>query len=342
MKKTFGLSCTLLVINSEGGFNKDLWEPRISQFASLARKVAGSCEDPAPIASIIPQSGPYGALMSEQDISRIEAFIKGFTSQNLIPFMERNIQSWNIEVQSRKRGITGKLFSAGRKFFGGGSTAAVVPDTFVVGLNGNHVFIGQSHELLQRKLADYAFMLKDFRFAYSVYNGLHKDIQGNEKTLYYSAGCQEMLGLCTMMVDSTGKGSVDAYYDSAIENYRNVGDFVYETRACMLYYEMLKEKEMHRDAPFILNKMTGVCLFCVDLRNRTLGFEVRYFSSSLHCVSSLLHQSWLEDTVCLSFSYAQPFTSFLQRKAIGRVVRSFLQFDVLNRSSIFTWIEAGH
>jgi hypothetical protein len=268
MKKTFGLSCTLLVIDSAGG-NKDLWEPRINQFASLARKVAGICEDSEPIVRLIPNGGPYGALLSEMDVGRIEAFIKGFTCQNLIPFMEvcrieiilkRNIQTWNMEVQSRKKGITGKLFNAGRKWFGGGAATAIIPDTFVIGPDGNHVFVGQSHELLQRKLADYAFMLNDFRFAYTIYNGLQKDVQGNEKAVYYNAGCQEMLGLCTMMVDSSGKGSVGEYFEAAIDGYRSLGDFVYETRSCMLYYEMLKEKGMHRNAPFILNKMTGVCL----------------------------------------------------------------------------------
>jgi hypothetical protein len=258
MKKTFGLSCSLIVINSAGGRVKDYWAPGVDQFASLARKVAGKCEDPAPIASIIPQPGPYGSLLSQQDVERIETFIKSFSSQNLIPFMERNIQAWHIEVKSKKKGYTGKLFNAGRSFFGGGSPTVVVPDTFVVGDDGNHVFVGTSHELLQRRLADYAFMIRDYRFAYSIYDGLRKDIQGNENALYYMAGCQEMLGICTMMVDSSGKGSVDAYVDAAIDGYRKVEDFVYETRACMLFYEVIKEKGFHKDAPFILNKMTGV------------------------------------------------------------------------------------
>ena len=248
----------------------DYWEPLVGQFASLARKVAGKCQDPALVASIIPHPGPCGSLLSDPDVCSIEIFIREFTSQNLLPFMERNVQTWSSEVQSRKKGITGKLFNVGRKWFGGGgggsSTTSLVPDTFILDpTTGHQIFVGLSHELLQRRLADHAFMLKDFRFAYTIYDGLRKDLQGNEKALYYIAGCQEMIALCIMMVDASGRASAEQYINSAIEAYKKMDDFVRESRACMMFYEVLKEKGMYREAPILLNKMAGVSisLLCI-------------------------------------------------------------------------------
>lgn len=261
MKKTFGLSCSLVVINGSGNDAfEDLWLSRTSQFASLARKVAAKCEDPEPVANLIPQPGPYGWLLSPEDLISFGNFVHDFTSQNLVPFMERNVQAWNSEVASRRKGVTGRLFSAGRKFFGGGSTPVAEASSHVATPQGDHMFVGQSHELLQRRLADYSFMLKDYRFAYTIYDGLRKELQGNENVLRYHAGCQEMIGICILLVDASGKSSVESYIDSAIESFRKTGEFLLETRTCMLFYELLKVKEMHRDAPIILNKMTGVSI----------------------------------------------------------------------------------
>ena len=41
-----------------------------------------------------------------------------------------------------------------------------------------------------RKLGDYAFMLRDYKFAHSIYDMLRKDLNGNEKGLKYYAGAQ--------------------------------------------------------------------------------------------------------------------------------------------------------
>jgi hypothetical protein len=44
-------------------------------------------------------------------------------------------------------------------------------------------------EAQMRKLADYAFMLRDYRYALSIYESARKDYQ-NDKAFKYSAGAQ--------------------------------------------------------------------------------------------------------------------------------------------------------
>lgn len=83
---------------------------------------------PAPSHTIIDdQAMPtvnYGSRMTLEDIDRIKTMVREFAIQSLIPFMERNIQNWNEQVASARRGLTGRLFGAGRRFFGSSSRSS--------------------------------------------------------------------------------------------------------------------------------------------------------------------------------------------------------------------------
>lgn len=52
------------------------------------------------------------------------------------------------------------------------------------------MFSGDSPEFVMRKLADYAFMLKDYKYALSIYDTVKKDFQSSPKYLKYYAGVQ--------------------------------------------------------------------------------------------------------------------------------------------------------
>ncbi len=64
----------------------------------------------------------YARCLSPQDIVAIRGFLRELTTQSLIPWMEGRIREWNEIFNNSRRGITGRLFGAGRKFFGSGST----------------------------------------------------------------------------------------------------------------------------------------------------------------------------------------------------------------------------
>ncbi|KAJ3168104.1 hypothetical protein HK101_011676 [Irineochytrium annulatum] len=70
-----------------------------------------------------------------------------------------------------------------------------------------------------RKLADYSFMLRDYKFAYSVYETVKKDFSG-ERAFKYHGGTQEMMALCTLMTDGSVRASVENLLDTAITNYQ--------------------------------------------------------------------------------------------------------------------------
>ena len=56
--------------------------------------------------------------MSDVDIKSVESFVREFVEKYLLPTMERNVQHWNEHVASARRGLTGRLFTAGRRYFG--------------------------------------------------------------------------------------------------------------------------------------------------------------------------------------------------------------------------------
>jgi hypothetical protein len=64
------------------------------------------------------RQGSYGAKLTAADTQRLAALVKELVGQSLIPWMEARIREWNEVYHQNRRGITGRLFGAGRKFFG--------------------------------------------------------------------------------------------------------------------------------------------------------------------------------------------------------------------------------
>ncbi|CAG8490645.1 13824_t:CDS:10 [Cetraspora pellucida] len=204
----------------------------------------------------------YGQYLNEDDISGIHVFIRDLVDKSIIPYMEKNIWQWNEQVASSRRGITGRLFSAGRRYFNTGTratgSAQQSSQYSYIGNSStaaNTTYLHNTPEAQMRKLADYAFMLRDYRLAHSVYDTVKKDFLADKAWKYY-AGAQEMVGVCLLIAGN--KLEVDHYFEQAVNAYLNRSKVpFYATRATLLYYELLKHKKLYKDAPTALVRMTG-------------------------------------------------------------------------------------
>lgn len=58
--------------------------------------------------------------LTSNDATAIRSFLREFTSQSLVPWMEARVREWNEIYVNSRRGLTGRLFGASRKFFGSG------------------------------------------------------------------------------------------------------------------------------------------------------------------------------------------------------------------------------
>ncbi|KAG0255917.1 Trafficking protein particle complex 8 [Actinomortierella ambigua] len=200
---------------------------------------------------------PYGCCMSNEDISGISTFLREMVAQSIVPYMERNINHWNEQVAVSRRGIAGRF----RRYFGSGSKPAgsVIQQPASSTSGGGIVYHHSSPEAHMRKLADWAFMLRDYKFAASTYDSVKKDFSSDKAWKYYG-GTQEMIGLCTLMSGQLlgSKNEVDYYLESAVNSYiHKARSSFYACRATILYYELLKQKRMYKESPVSLTRMTA-------------------------------------------------------------------------------------
>ncbi|KAG1245102.1 hypothetical protein G6F68_015192 [Rhizopus microsporus] len=191
--------------------------------------------------------------------------VREFAIQSLVPFMERNIQQWNEQVASARRGLTGRLFGASRRLFGTSGRSSpqsvqTIPaqgPNIPYGLNSITVYPFAAPESQMRKLADYAFMLRDYKFAYTIYDTVRRDY-ATEKAYKHHAGTQEMMGICLLMMNQplTSKTDVDRHFELAVQQYLSrCRSIFHATRTTVIYYELLKVHQMWKDIPTALSRL---------------------------------------------------------------------------------------
>ncbi|KAG0344580.1 Trafficking protein particle complex 8, partial [Podila humilis] len=224
---------------------------------------------------------PYGCCMSTEDINAIVSVLREMLAQSMIPYMERNINHWNEQVAASRKGIAGRF----RRYFGTGSkgsaSAQVSP---ISGPNGGIVYPHAAPEAQMRKLADWAFMLRDYKFASSVYETAKKDYASDKAWKYYG-GAQEMIGLCQLMAPQPlgAKNDVDHYIESAVNSYiHKAKSPFFGSRATLLAYELFKQRDMYRESPITLSRMTAEVS---DLRNGL------FLEQAAHCYLKLSRPS---------------------------------------------------
>ncbi|KAF9350587.1 Trafficking protein particle complex 8 [Mortierella sp. NVP85] len=205
---------------------------------------------------------PYGCCLSDEDINGITQMLREMLTQSLLPYMERNIAHWNEQVAAARKGIAGRF----RRYFNTGSKNPALQQSPTAGPNGGVIYPHTSPEAQMRKLADWAFMLRDYKFASSVYETLKKDFASDKAWKYYG-GAQEMIGLCMLMMPQAlgSKNDVDHCFESAVNSYiHKARSSFYGSRATLFCYELFKQRNMYKEAPITLTRMTAEAS---DLRN---------------------------------------------------------------------------
>lgn len=69
----------------------------------------------------------YAQKLTPEDVGRLVALVRELVVQSLVPWMEARVREWNEAYQTNKRGITGRLFGAGRKLFGSSRPSSPSP-----------------------------------------------------------------------------------------------------------------------------------------------------------------------------------------------------------------------
>ena len=125
--------------------------------------------------------------------------------QSIVPFMESKIVTWNDQVASRRRGIGGRFMSFSKRWTGFGAPKNTVPGLAGISnpsgsnYDSQHGFYPpETPESTMRRLGDYAFMLRDWKLAYTTYDFLRADF-GHDKAWAYHAAANEMAAITSML-----------------------------------------------------------------------------------------------------------------------------------------------
>ncbi|KAI9713442.1 MAG: hypothetical protein M1820_000824 [Bogoriella megaspora] len=251
MKRHFGLHCHLLRLRSGRCLPSDDDSRRLpaSEWISAAEELAEiqkreefeDDEDPTP-------------FLFESDVQAIRSLVREMVTQSIIPIMERNIAAWNDQVASRRRGLSGRFMSLSKRFttFGPGTRNSSGPLGGGGGGNNYDSLQGfyrqDAPEAIMRKLADYAFILRDYKLAHSTYDLLRSDYS-NDKAWRYYAGANEMTAISLLISNQalTSKmrsDGIDQALETACYSYiTRCGAPYHALRTLALGLELLRLRE---------------------------------------------------------------------------------------------------
>ncbi|KAI9681028.1 MAG: hypothetical protein M1822_007102 [Bathelium mastoideum] len=251
MKRHFGLHCHLLRLRSSQCLPSDDdsrrlpscgWISATEELAEIQRREESEDEeDPTP-------------FLFESDAQAIRSLIREMVTQSIIPMMERQSAAWNDQVASRRRGLSGRFMSLSKRFtpFGPGSRNSSGPLGGAGGGSNYDSLQGfyrpDAPEAIMRKLADYAFILRDYKLAYSTYDLLRSDYS-NDKAWRYYAGAHEMTAISLLISNQPlttrmRTEGIDQALESACYSYTTRCGAPYNAlRALALGLELLKLRE---------------------------------------------------------------------------------------------------
>ncbi|KAL8782511.1 MAG: hypothetical protein Q9213_005314 [Squamulea squamosa] len=201
MKRHFGLHCYLLRIRSTPCIETDsevIERPRCNW------KTAD--EELVEMEKTNNDSGSSPQLIFESDATALRSFVREMVTQSILPFMESRVVTWNDQVASKRRGIGGRFMSLSKRWTGFGSTkgsnTATAPGQNPHNSNfdpSRGYYSPEAPEAIMRQLADYSFMLRDYKLAYTTYDSLRADFN-TDKAWAYHASANEFAGVSFLLI----------------------------------------------------------------------------------------------------------------------------------------------
>ncbi|OTB01102.1 hypothetical protein M426DRAFT_323752 [Hypoxylon sp. CI-4A] len=215
MKRNLGLHCHLLRIRGTQSVATDddsiplprsEWMSASEELADIRRREEQEdFEDPT-------------RYIFESDATAIRTFIREMVTQSIIPTMEQNMLVWNEQVASRRKGLAGRLARMTSKWgLGVGSRSSFSGQSSGSNYDSLGFYRPEAQEAILRKLADYAFMLRDWKLAYSTYELLRSDYN-NDKAWKYYAAVNEMTAISLLIMPQNLSAKMRAEtIDTALE-----------------------------------------------------------------------------------------------------------------------------
>ncbi|CAK7220887.1 hypothetical protein SBRCBS47491_004340 [Sporothrix bragantina] len=226
MKRSLGLHCHLLRLRSTQSAETDDdslllprsdWMTAVEEYADIVRSEAFDEGDDGEISEGDEARGtdedeentvvddPTTQYIFESDATAIRTFVREMVTQSLLPTMERSVSMWNDQVASKRKGLSGRFMNLSKRWAGFGSSSNSGSGGRGDGNGSSNYdavrgyYSAEANEAILRKLADYAFMLRDWKLAMSTYDILRADYT-SDKAWKYHAAANEMCALSLLIM----------------------------------------------------------------------------------------------------------------------------------------------
>lgn len=214
---------------------KDLFKKRLCVDSFVVKLTMNRDHNPVPFAPasllsideelalnhIAASTGQHQLKFPAANKTSLNLAIIDIIQKKLIPFMEQKIAQWDEQVIVPKKSLTGRFFNVSKKYFNSNTSSSA---TEAASYNPvTNEYSKASPELVTRKLADWAFMLRDYKYAYMTYDISKKDFLAH-KAWTFLASVQEMAAISLLMgaTNITSKiknDTIDPLLDSANYTY---------------------------------------------------------------------------------------------------------------------------
>lgn len=225
VRRTYGLDCAIVHVNSASEPVPEVH----ALYTNHAQRV--------PPRICAKEGASLAQHISLQDAQRLQSYTRELITKSLVPFLERSVQQLGEHISSQRRGLTGRLLGAGRKWLlprgsTGSSTSkldhGIYPATSVVSQT--------------RRLGDLAMHVRDYRLASTMYDAVHRDYEEDQATMY-SACAGDMLALAQVLHANLSRNvsmpPPSAYLRACDEYVKSrTGEF-YALRASVLYASLV-------------------------------------------------------------------------------------------------------
>ncbi|TIA83158.1 hypothetical protein E3P98_01011 [Wallemia ichthyophaga] len=230
-KRAHGIHCAMLIINS-----KD--KAGVHTNDDLVARTYGNAS---------------GHSLDASDLTVVRAFVRELVVQSLIPWMEKCTRDWNQLFVANRKGFANKLFSSfgvSRKWTAQQSPAKAInsaasPGSFI---SSEKIYPSTTHEATFRRLADFAFMLRDYKLSAQVYSQTRRDVAEEPEAYHYAASANEMLGLSHLLSPHSPTSTLDLTLEHLKEASRVWGetgehnDSAQAVRATILFVESFRAR----------------------------------------------------------------------------------------------------
>ncbi|KAH7035813.1 putativeTRAPP complex protein TRS85 [Microdochium trichocladiopsis] len=221
MRRNLGLNCDMLRIRGTQSAETDddsiplpraEWMSAAEELADIKRSEDEEAfEDPT-------------KYIFESDATAIRTFVREMVTKSIIPNMERQVALWNDQVASKRKGVAGRFLGLTKRWgFGSSSRSSGSGSSSGSNYEPLGFYRHDTPEAIMRKLADYSFMLRDWKLAYSTYDIIRGDFN-SDKAWRYHAAANEMAALSLLIMpqnlsSKTRAEALDSMFEAAVYSY---------------------------------------------------------------------------------------------------------------------------